>query len=220
VLARPAMLEIAAADTSLPALQEQLLSAHLLGIRTVLVDDHALCPPTLPAAPGTDALRLIGAIAQLNQGRDIAGSRLDEPTDFTIGVRLPPWTAAEPPGQALDAPYAAAGAHFATLPPVYDAAVFRRIMAAPAASLPLFAEILLLPDAATADELDNEVPALSVPQRLKDLLAADPEEDARGVLRFLAHWRDRLAGVMLMLPDARTASAERVIAGVRDLAAR
>ena len=68
---------------------------------------------------------------------------------------------------------------------------------------------------ATADELDNELPALSVPARLKSLLAADPDQDAKGVLRFLAHWRDRLAGVVLMLPDGRTEHAAAVVRALR-----
>jgi hypothetical protein len=53
-----------------------------------------------------------------------------------------------------------------------------------------------------------------VPDALKRRLSADPEEDARGVLRFLHHWRSRLAGVCLLLPDARVDAAERVIAAL------
>ncbi|MBA3937617.1 MAG: hypothetical protein H0X38_09150, partial [Planctomycetes bacterium] len=58
--------------------------------------------------------------------------------------------------------------------------------------------------------------------RLKTRLAADVDDDARGVLRFLGHWRARLAGAFIMLPDARTAQAERILrelAGARTAAA-
>ena len=72
-----------------------------------------------------------------------------------------------------------------------------------------------MPDAATADELDNELPALSVPEALKQRLVRDPHEDVRGVLRFLAAWRTRLSGVCVLAADARVEAAERVIATVR-----
>ena len=82
-------------------------------------------------------------------------------------------------------------------------------------TVPLLAEVLLLPDAATADELDNELPALSVPEALKQRLVSDPQEDVRGVLRFLAAWRTRLSGVCVLAADARVEAAEMVIASVR-----
>ena len=74
--------------------------------------------------------------------------------------------------------------------------------------------MLVLPDAETADELNYEVPLLSVPERLRARLRDNPDEDSAGVLRFLRHWRDRLAGVIMMLPDHRTAQAEAVLRGL------
>ena len=108
--------------------------------------------------------------------------------------------------------YAAAGAAFLTIPPVYEPPRFRaRLAELGEAGLPVLAEILLLPDAATADELDNELPALSVPAALHDRLAADPDEDVRGVLRFLSAWRGQVAGLCVLVPDARTGPAEMVL---------
>ena len=214
---KPAVLELIAADTSLGAGQELLLTAHLLGIRTVIIDDGVFSGETRADAVGrgSDAVALVRAVKQLNAGRELSGARLEEPTAFTVGVRIAAAQARRLGSGGLDAGYVEAGADFLTLQPIYDPAVFRSLMSAPRVSVPLFAEILVLPDAATADELDNELPSLSVPERLKQRLANDPDEDAKGVLRFLAHWRERLAGVWLMLPDERTRQAEAIVRAIR-----
>jgi methylenetetrahydrofolate dehydrogenase (NADP+)/methenyltetrahydrofolate cyclohydrolase len=202
----PAVLELGA-DLSVAAAQDTLLNADLLNVHTILIDAGVF-------APGTDALRLLWLVRRLNEGRDRTGSRLERATSFTVGVRLP----------TLDdraAAYVAAGAAFITLQPVYDPAVFRRRMAELAElTVPVFAEALLLPDAATAEELDNELPALSVPPSLVERLAVDPTQDGAGVVRFLRAWRNprpghaRLAGVVLHLADARTDSALGVLARI------
>jgi methylenetetrahydrofolate dehydrogenase (NADP+)/methenyltetrahydrofolate cyclohydrolase len=212
---RPAVLELIASSTTLAAGQELLLTAPLLGIRMVIIDDGVFAGDTRADAQGggSAAVALVRAVRQLNAGRDLSGSHLEEPTDFTVGVRIAA-TRARRSG-ALDAGYVEAGADFLSLQPIYDPAAFRALMSGERPLVPLFAEILVLPDAATADELDNELPSLSVPERLKQRLASDPDEDAKGVLRFLAHWRERLAGVWLMLPDERTRQAEAIVRAIR-----
>ncbi len=214
---KPAVLELIAADTTLPAAQELLLTAHLVGVRTVIIDDGVFSSETRADVTnaGCEAAALLRAVKTLNQGRDLGGTRLEEPTAFTVGVRLSSARARSLGDAGIDETYVRAGADFLTLQPVYQPAEFRALMGAITPKVPLFAEILVLPDAATADELDNELPTLSVPDKLKQRLTADPDEDAKGVLRFLAAWRSRLAGVCLLLPDERTAQAEAVIRALR-----
>jgi 5,10-methylenetetrahydrofolate reductase len=151
----------------------------------------------------------VQVVADCNRGIDLGGVRLAEPTTFAIGVRL------GVDDLDLAETLAQAGAQFCTLQPVYEPKRFRDALAAYAADLPLLAEILVLPDADTAEELDAEVPVLSVPRRLVERLAEDPDEDVRGVLRFLGHWRDRLAGVCLMLPDERSEQAAAILEELR-----
>ncbi|HEX3132335.1 MAG TPA: homocysteine S-methyltransferase family protein, partial [Planctomycetota bacterium] len=214
---KPSVLELIAADTTLPAAQELLLTAHLVGVRTVIIDDGVFSSETRADVTnaGCEAGALLRAVKTLNQGRDLGGTRLEEPTAFTVGVRLSSARARSLGDAGIDETYVRAGADFLTLQPVYQPAEFRALMGAITPKVPLFAEILVLPDAATADELDNELPTLSVPDKLKQRLSADPDEDAKGVLRFLAAWRMRLAGVCLLLPDERTAQAEAVIRALR-----
>ena len=203
---RPGILELVAGEVSLAQAEEHLLSAHLLGIRMVLIDAGVFAgAPRFDHPSGADALALLWLVRRLNEGRGLAGSRLDHPASFIVGVRLPM-------ADRRHAEYAAAGALFLTIPPVYEPPRFRaRLAELQEAGLPILAEILLLPDAATADELDNELPALSVPPALHDRLAADPDEDVRGVLRFLSAWRGQVAGLCVLVPDARTGPAETVL---------
>ena len=212
---KPAILDLIAADTSLPAAQDMLLNAHLVGIRTVIIDDGVFSSETRidVSAVGCEAAAVLRLVKSLNNGRDLAGTRLEEPTAFTVGVRLSSARAHQLGSVGVTETYAAAD--FLTLQPIYQPGEFRALMTGMNLRVPLFAEILVLPDAATADEIDNELPSLSVPDRLKGRLSADPDEDAKGVLRFLGHWRQRLSGVCLMLPDERTAQAEIVIRALR-----
>jgi len=208
---QPGILELIPADLTLGQAQDIALTAHLMGLSVLLVDGgvfagmqrvdrgHPVCEP----------LALVRMLCELNHGRDVSGTRLSEPTAFTIGVRLRRRDA------QLAVDYAAAGAHFLTIQPIYEPAAFREAMGlAQGAGLPLLAETLLLPDAATADELDNELPELSVPARLKERLRADSTEDVRGVLRFIAAWRAKLSGVVVMAADERTDMVEAVVSQV------
>jgi methylenetetrahydrofolate dehydrogenase (NADP+) / methenyltetrahydrofolate cyclohydrolase len=217
---KPAILDIIAADVTLPMAQDILLNAHLVGIRTVIIDDGVFSSETRVdvVTQGCEAAAIVRLVRSLNQGRDLSGSRLEEPTQFVVGVRLSA-ARAEQMGET-NAEDVYAEVDFLSVQPIYNPAQFRRLMAGLKTRVRLFAEVLVLPDAATADEIDNEIPALSVPERLKERLAQDPNEDARGVLKFLAHWRQRLSGVFLLLPDERTTQAEHIIRAIRQQQAR
>jgi methionine synthase I (cobalamin-dependent) len=203
---RPGVLELTAGCTGLREAQDALIAAGLLGTDLVLIDDGVFAGTP---GGGATALDLVALVDRLRRGRDLGGTRLDAPVPFSIAIRTH--------HEAIErlGALATAGADAVVLPPTYEPARFRAMMTAVMGSgLPVLAEVLLLPDAATADELDNEVPSLSVPQRLKERLATDPDADADGAVRFLAHWRSRLSGVWLSLADARTRPAERVLAAI------
>jgi homocysteine S-methyltransferase len=202
---RPGVLEIIASDQTLTQTQELLLSAHLLGIRLVLLDAGVFASSSAAEhSGGCDTIALLDLVRRLNAGRDLAGGRIANPTCFQIGVRV------RADDQRLAA-YAAAGAAFICLQPVYEPARFRAFLEAYDAGIPLFTDLLLLPDLATAEELDNEQPGMAVPEALKRRLAADPQSDVHGAARFLAHWRTRISGACVLVPDGRTAAAEALI---------
>ncbi len=206
----PTVLEILAGERSVREIQDILLDAHLLGIRMVLIDVGVF-----PVSrywnnePLADAHHILSLIAKLNAGINARGNILDEATHFTVGVRLSSQTLKDAKH------YAQAGAQFATVQPVYDHALFRTAMASYTADIPLLVDILVLPNAATAHEIDNEIPALSVPEKLKEVLENNPDQDIENVLKFIRHWRNRIAGVCLLLPDERTDAACAVLTGLK-----
>jgi len=59
------------------------------GATTVLVDAGIFAAGAEGPGVGTEPERLLELIAELNRGRDIAGGRLEQPCDFSVGVRLP-----------------------------------------------------------------------------------------------------------------------------------
>ncbi len=207
VSSAPAILEIDAQQDLLD-IQEQLRNAHLLGIHIVVIDAGVFSSQPVQAhaqRAHVEPMQLIHLVRQLNSGRNMSGSRLDSHCTFTIGVRVNPSDCSQ-----LQQ-FADAGADFALLQPVYDPKAFRACMKGYDQSLPLIAEVLILSDLETAEEIDNEIPALSVPQRLKDRLSADPEEDVRGVLKFIDYWQEQLAGVCMLLPNEQHKAAQTVL---------
>jgi len=200
---------VIAGDQTLPQTQELLLSAHLLGIHLVMIDAGVFASSSAAEhSGGCDTVALLDLARRLNAGRDLAGGRIANPTAFQVGVRV------RADDQRLAA-YAAAGAAFICLQPVYEPARFRAFLETYDAALPLFTDLLLLPDLATAEELDNEQPGLAVPEALKQRLAADPASDVHGAARFLAHWRQRISGACVLVPDSRTTAAESLIRRTR-----
>ncbi|NRA36672.1 MAG: homocysteine S-methyltransferase family protein [Planctomycetes bacterium] len=209
---QPAILDIDSQQDILH-IQEQLLNAHLLGIRSVIVDTGVFSahPQKIHGQQAQiDAMQIIQLLRQLNNGRNISGSRLESACCFTIAVRI---AAAD---IAQLSRFADAGVDFAILQPVYAPKDFRDCMQAYDHSIPLLAEVLILQDIETAEEIDNEIPALSVPQKLKDRLRDDPENDIKGVLRFIEHWRKDLAGVCLLLPNENSDAAIQVLEAMNE----
>ena len=130
----PAILELSAGDTTLAAAEDKLIAAHLLGIRTVLIDAGVFIGGG-DANSGADPIRLLWLVSMLNRGRNRAGNH-QEATAFAVGVRVPATDRAHHA-------YVAAGADFLTLQPVYDPAIFRAVMdAMREVTVPLLAEVL------------------------------------------------------------------------------
>ena len=125
-----AIIHVYGRDRNRMALQGDVLAAHLLGIRSLLVvsgeemanGDH----PDAAVVSDLDELELIGAIRSLQEGVDLAGFSLNGNPEFTTGCTM--GTFAD--DAELDAELAkleekvAAGAGFVVTPPVFDVARF------------------------------------------------------------------------------------------------
>ncbi len=84
------IMHVTCRDRNRLGLQSDLLGAHMLGIRNVLVmsGDHPAMGDHAGAKPvyDVDSVQLIGMIGKLNQGFDLAGNKLEMKTDFCVGA--------------------------------------------------------------------------------------------------------------------------------------
>ena len=186
---------------------EQARLATRLGLSAVVIDAGVFAA----GDHHRDPLQLGRALRQLALGIDAAGNSTGLPAPWALGVRLP---MSELP--RLQHWQNDVGIDFLTLQPIYSPQDFRQAMATiadVAPSVPVIAEVLVLPDAMTAAELNHERPAIRVPEQLLTRLQENPDLDRDGVVTFLRYWRRQLSGVMLVLPDGRPTAAAAVFAG-------
>jgi homocysteine S-methyltransferase len=167
------ILHYACRDRNLLGMQSDLLGAHSMGLRNLLivtgdppkVGDY----PDATAVFDVDSIGLTNVVARLNRGLDIGGQTIGHPTAFHIGVAANP-SAFDPDDEVRRFEYkVAAGAEFAVTQPVFDAAelsgFLKRIEAV---RIPLLAGITPLESLRHAEFMANEVPGVRVPQAILD----------------------------------------------------
>ena len=172
-----AVVHYACRDRNLLGMLSDLLGAHALGLRNLLLitgDPPKMGPyPEATAVFDIDSIGLTNMVNLMNQGLDLGGNPFGKPTSFTIGVGVNPGH--------LDLDYelrrldwkVKAGAEYAITQPVFDAAqlesFLRRIEHM---KLPVVAGIWPLVSARNAEFLANEVPGVTVPERVLERMRA------------------------------------------------
>ena len=125
------VLQYSARDRSLLGLQSDLLGAHAMGIRNIVVvtGDVPLVAdyPDATAIVDVDSIGLLNAVSRFNHGVDVGGQSIGAPTAFHVGVTV------NPAADDLDREIRRfeykleAGAEFVVTRPVFDARLFDRI---------------------------------------------------------------------------------------------
>src|SRR5258708_2099466 len=169
-------------DRSIMTLQADLLGAHACGIQNVLCRTGR--PPLQGDYPNVDgiwavdSLGLIGLLKGLNDGSDCHGTSLKSTTDFCIGARVNLGAAdlAKEVQRARDT--VRAGATFIVTDPVYNLAALELFIAQLKSSerVPVIVGISQIQSLAQLEYLTHEVPEVSVPATLLDLMPADSPE--------------------------------------------
>ena len=163
------ILHYACRDRNLLGMQSDLLGAHSMGIRNVLLvtgDPPAMGDyPDATAVFDVDSIGLTNVVARLNHGLDIGGQPIGAPTAFHIGV------AANPGAPNLDEEIrrfeykVKAGAEFAVTQPVFDVhALVEFLKRTESTKIPVLAAITPLESLRHAEFLANEVPGVHVPE--------------------------------------------------------
>jgi len=185
--------QITCRDRNRMALQSDLLGAAALGVRNVLAltGDHISFGDHRQAKPvfDLDSVQLLGAIAELGRGRDLAGNPLCGAPTFFAGA------AAAPEAEPFEATLfklekkVAAGARFLQTQAVFDPSrlsAFREAVAP--LGVKVIAGILLLKSARMARFITANIPGLRVPDHLVAELenAGDPLSAGVEIARRLA----------------------------------
>jgi homocysteine S-methyltransferase len=190
-------------DRNLLGMQSDLLGAHAMGIRNLLVVTGD--PPRAgeyPEATGVfdvDSIGLTNVVARLNRGLDIGGQSIGQPTAFHIGVAANP-TAPDPDREMRRFEYKVeAGAEFAITQPVYDVAALEAFLARIAhVRIPILAGLVPFESVRHAEFLANEVPGVRVPERLVERMRRTrSKEEARAEgLAIAREIAERLRGLV------------------------
>jgi len=177
------VMQITCRDRNRLAIQSDLLGAHLLGIRNILcltgdyptVGDHKDAKPVYDL----DSVQIMQLVQGLNNGRDLAGNKLDGSTDFLIASAVTP--EADPLGPMLVKFEAKvnAGAQFFQTQAIYHPERFGAFMQAVRKfKVKVLAGILLLRSAKMAEFMNANIPGISVPDEMIAELRAAGDKHA------------------------------------------
>lgn len=177
------VMQITCRDRNRLAIQSDLLGAHLLGIRNILcltgdyptVGDHKDAKPVYDL----DSVQVMKAIQGLNNGRDLAGNKLDGRTNFRIGGAVTPEADPRGPMLAKFEVKVKAGAQFFQSQAIFRPEQFISFMQAVRHfKVRVLGGILLLRSAKMAEFINANVPGISVPEGTIAELRAAGEKGA------------------------------------------
>jgi homocysteine S-methyltransferase len=220
------VLTYACRDRNLLGIQSDLLGAHAMGLRNVMlvtgdpgrVGDY----PDATAVFDVDSIGLTNVVSRLNHGCDVGGQAIGAPTGFHVGVSVNP-AAANIDQELRRFEYKVeAGAEFVVTRPVFDVGMFESfVKRIEHAKIPIVAGVFPFESARNAEFMANEVPGVRVPELLiermrqaegPDTARAEGIEIARGIARDL---RSAVQGVQVSTQSGDIEAALAVIDGLR-----
>lgn len=225
------VLQYSCRDRTLLGMESDLLGAHAMGVRNVLlvtgdvhpVGDYADLTPSFEV----DSVGLTNVVRRLNEGLDIGGQAIGVPTGFHIGVQVNPG-AADVDEQVRRAEFKVeAGAEFVVTTAIHDVEAFSRLHARVAPlGIPIVATISPFDSAEQAEFMANEIPDTRVPAAIVERLRrADGAERAaaEGVAiacEVAAAVRGFVQGLHVAAPRGRPQSVVDVVARLGGLGSR
>jgi len=195
-------------DRNRLALQSDLLSASVLGIRNVLIltGDHTVLGDHPQAKPvfDLDSVSLLDAVKGLMAGKDMVGNELDGKPDFFPGAVVSPgYQPIELQVMKMEKKIEA-GARFFQTQAVYDIRSFENFMKETSRfNVPVLAGIVLLKSAGMAKFMNENVAGVSVPENyIKMMASADKKDRSRVSIQIAAElirgMKDMCSGIHMM----------------------
>jgi homocysteine S-methyltransferase len=220
------ILQYSCRDRSLLGMESDLLGAHAMGVRNLLVvtghvqqaGDYA----DATAVFEVDSIGLTNVVHRLNEGLDIGGQSIGAPSAFVVGVHL------NPGAEDLDHELRRfeykleAGADFAVTGPVFDLGTFERLYRrVEQFRVPIVLGLWPFDSALNAEFMANEVPGVRVPDEIIERMRRAPGAEAaaaEGVTiatELGAQLRHVVHGIHIAAPGGRVDAALSVLDGVR-----
>jgi homocysteine S-methyltransferase len=217
------ILHVCTRDRNLLALQADLLGAHVLGIRNLVIitgDPPKMGDyPNAAAVYDVDSIGLIRMVAALNGGVDPAGKDLGARTSFAVACGVEPAALDRDRELRRLEEKLQAGANFVMTQPVYDPRLFERFLDdVRPFRVPVLMGVLPLASYRNAEFLHAEVPGMQIPDHIRERMRRAgqgppaAEEGLRIAEEAVRAVRARIQGVYLMPPFGRYKSALRLIA--------
>ena len=209
------VLQCSARDRSLLGLQSDLLGAHAMGIRNLVVvtGDVPLVAdyPDATAIVDVDSIGLLNAVSRFNHGVDVGGQSIGAPTAFHVGVTV------NPAADDLDREIRRfeykleAGADFVVTQAGVRCAIVRSCGARGSrrSGLPVLLGVRPLESVLDAEWMANEIPGAQVPDDVLERMRARAQPEsaaaegiaiAREVYQAL---KGRVQGVLVTAPLGR-----------------
>ena len=174
------ILQLTCRDRNRMALQSELLSASVLGVKNVLcltgdyisVGDHPQAKPVFDL----DSVQLLHTVGLMNEGKDLAGNEMQGATDLYPGAVVTPEADPIEPQMMKYQKKIAAGAKFIQTQAIYDLDNFKRFMdKARCEGVKIMAGVVLLTTAGMAKYMNKNVPGIFVPDDLVKEMADAPK---------------------------------------------
>jgi methionine synthase I (cobalamin-dependent)/5,10-methylenetetrahydrofolate reductase len=220
------LLHYACRDRNLLGIQSDLLGAHAMGVRNLMlvtgdpgrVGDY----PDATAVFDVDSIGLTNVVSRLNHGCDVGGQPIGTPTGFHIGVSVNPAASNLDEELRRFAYKVEAGAEYVVTRPVFDLRLLEAILKhLERARLPVVAGVFPFESARNAEFMANEVPGVRVPDALLDRMRrADGQEAAaaEGIAiarEIAANLRQSVQGVLVSTQSGDIDAALAVVDGLR-----
>ena len=163
--------QITCRDRNRLALQSDLLSASVLGIKNVLAltGDHPALGDHPQAKPvfDIDSVQLLGVIKGLQEGKDMAGNALKGSPEFCAGAVVNPGADPLEPEIIKMEKKISAGARFFQTQAIYDIDLFKKFLDSSShLNTVIIAGIVLLKSAGMARYMNKNVSGVFVPESL------------------------------------------------------
>ena len=220
------VLHYACRDRNLLGIQSDLLGAHAMGVRNLMlvtgdpgrVGDY----PDATAVFDVDSIGLTNVVSRLNRGCDVGGQSIGAPTSFHIGVSVNP-AASNLEQELRRFEYKVeAGAEFVVTRPIFDLRGFEPFMKRiETARLPIVGGIFPFESGRNAEFLANEVPGVRVPDALLERMRSAEGRDAavqEGIAiarEIAAELRGAVQGVQVSTQSGDIDAALAVLDGLR-----